>query len=180
MRRHIPSESVCVQCELCSPQEPEFEEGSRALCPALFLVGGTLFPDTQGAIYIRAAIQLVGQPVRTSYSSRCSPLAHRRASEAMLGLPPSSASCLWALQALMTRWTSCRSRNRKTSSRRPPSSPGCPCREPGRLPARTVDCPLLSLGGGTQRVRGWAAASPPPLRPAVRVVVRPSSYKLTS
>ena len=26
----------------------EFEEGSRALCPALFLVGGTLFTDTQG------------------------------------------------------------------------------------------------------------------------------------
>ena len=45
----------------------EFEEGSRALCPALFLVGGTLFPDTQGAQYIRAATKLVGQPLRTSY-----------------------------------------------------------------------------------------------------------------
>ena len=51
----------------CALQERIRGEGSRALCPALFLVGGTLFPDTQGAQYIRAATKLVGQPLRTSY-----------------------------------------------------------------------------------------------------------------
>ena len=124
-----------------------------ALCPALFLVGGTnfstpttLFTRLSGTRQVSPSLLRTRANINASSSS-----AGSRRRQRMLGGPKSSLSLLWAQLVSTTRWTSFRSPRTSPSSRPLIFSP-------------VQNLPVRHIFVESVRITGWRARNCP-IRP---------------